>query len=381
MSEAQETSGTATTKKVASNYQKYVQTYFDTIFKNADSEYERREAVYILIAGVLIALNTGFVNAVSMSPYFLEGSESVGDSETKLNPASQGISGTGGSFTKSATTLVEQDWPAYSYATCLVLAYIAGSFIPGFIAPRAHVYILEPLYGPTFFIAGIFILISSLFATYGIPSRFIFYFATAALGVQNSITSLYSANLIRCTLTGASTDLGLIFAECCRGNWTKFIRGTLIVVIVTCYWIGGMIAVPIVKELQERALYISAALFFLMGFVAMIYTIIELELTVAQAICGGWNYKDVVNGLFKDDDTAHTTEHFMELFDEIDVDKDNKLELEELRNGLSRSKKIKMSSFRLKAFMRAADADGDNCIERDEWETLSKFVVTNEKSA
>lgn len=363
------------------NFKKYVQDYFDTLFKAKDQAYERREAVYILIAGVLIALNTGFVNGVSMSPFFLDDSDSVIVSETKINPMLQGISGTGGSFTKSARFLVEENWPQYSYATCLVLAYIAGSSIPGFIIPNAHVYILEPLYGPTFFIAAAFLLISSLFGTYGIPSRFIFFFATAALGVQNSITSLYTANLIRPTLTGASTDLGLIFAECCRGNFKNFIRGTWITVIVTCYWIGGIIAVPIVKAIGEKALYISAALFALMGLISMAYTIRELEVNAFQALTGTWDWSDVVQGLFKDDSATHTVDDFMALFAEIDEDGSGKVDLEELRHGLGRSKEVTMSSFRLKAFIRAADSDADHCISKSEWKALAEKVVANEESA
>jgi len=375
MSEAQETSAAPPKKH---NYDKFVKTYLDTLFA---SDYEKREAIYVLIAGVLIALNTGFVNGVSMSPFFLSESDSDFEGDTTFNPPAQGISGTGGSFTKSARFLVERNWSQYSYVTCLILAYIAGSSIPGFLVPRAHIYLLEPLYGPTFFIAALFLLAAGLFATYHLPSRFIFYFATAALGVQNSITSLYSANLIRCTLTGASTDLGLIFAECVRGNWTKFIRGTLITVIVTFYWIGGMIAIPLAEELHEKALYFSAGLFFIMGLICMAYTIIELEVTMFQALCGSWDWKDVINGLFKDDDSSRTMEDFTGLFDEIDVDGDGKLELEELRSGLSRSKKLKMSEFRLKAFMRAVDADGDHCVERSEWLALASTMVNTEKTA
>lgn len=350
------------------NYKKYVTTYMDVLFKN---DYDRKEAFYVLVGAVIIALNTGFINGVCMSSAFLEFSESDVSTELKINPATQGVSGTGGSFTKSARYLVENDWPNYSYITLLIMAYIGGAFIVGFITPRAHKHILEPTYGPTFFIAAGFLLCSSLFATHDLPSRFIFYFATAALGVQNGIASIYSANLIRCTLTGTSTDLGLIFAQALRGNFEKFIRGTLIAVIVTNYFIGGIIAQPIVAAWNQRSLYVSVALFVLLGMLCLVYTVRELGVSLRDALFGTWEWKNVLNTLFEDDEGEHTVESFMAIFDALDLDGDEAIDANELQTGLEQSRTIKLTQFRLKALMRAADTNNDNCIDRDEWKELA----------
>lgn len=367
------------TEEAKHNYNKYVYTYMDKLFKD---NYEKKEALYVLIGAVIIALNTGFINGVCMSPYFLvDGSLSaigVIDKDT------QGVSGTGGSFTQAARFLADSDeenrWAQLSYFSFLILSYIFGSFIVGIITPRAHKHILEPTYGPTFFIAALFLLAASLFASNQLPSRFIFYFSTAALGVQNGIASIYSANLIRCTLTGTSTDLGLIFAQALRGNFEKFIRGTLIAIIVTNYWIGGIVAVPIVRDINEKALFISVALFVLLGFLCLGYTVKELGVSVKDALFGTWSWKDVLDGLFKDDETDHDVEDFMALFDTVDYDKSGSIDADELKNGLKAAhSKIKLSDFRLKALMRAADTNHDNCIDREEWGVLAKQVAKGKK--
>lgn len=360
------------------NYDKYVYKYMDALFK---SDYEKKEALYVLIGAVIIALNTGFINGVCMSPFFLEDSRST---EGVIDPRTQGVSGTGGSFTKAARFLVESTaenrWAEYRYASFLILSYIFGSFLAGIITPRAHKHMLEPKYGPTFFIAALLLLAASIFASYELPSRYIFYFSTAALGVQNGIASIYSANLIRCTLTGTSTDLGLIFAQALRGNFEKFIRGTLIAIIVTNYWIGGIIAVPIVERSQENALYISVFLFVLLGILCLGYTVKELGVSLIDALLGKWEWKDVLEELFEDHDTEHTVEDFMALFDMVDIDNDRLIDADELRNGLKAAhSKIKLSDFRLKALMRAADTNHDNCIDREEWEELAKKITVKTK--
>jgi uncharacterized membrane protein YoaK (UPF0700 family) len=347
----------------------------DTLFGNA---YDRREAIYVLMGAVIVAINTGFVNGVTMSGTFLEDSESVIEDSDYINKSKQGVSGTGGSFTGNAIALVTGDWANYSNTTYLLLAYIFGAFIPAIITPRAHKHVIEPKYGPTFMIGALFLLASSLCATFGVPSRFIFYFATAALGVQNGIASIYSANLIRCTLTGTSTDLGLIFAQALRGEFKKFIRGTLICIIVTNYWIGGMISVPIVNALGTRSMYVAAGMYFLLGCLCILYSITELGVSVFAALCGSWEWKEVLDELFDDDDAIHTEEDLMKVFDDIDADKNGSIEMEELRKALEKSGKVK--DFKLKALMRAADINHDNLIEREEWADLANNITKKEKA-
>jgi hypothetical protein len=357
------------------NWNKYVTFYLDKLFKKGGTSYDRREVIYVLIAAVIVALNTGYINGVCMSPGFVTAKSFDSDEFESpfLNKQSQGVSGTGGSFTNTARFLISNDWPEYSYYTWLILSYIFGGFIVGFITPRAHKHLIEPAYGPSFLIGAILLLSASIFATMGLPSRFIFYFSTGAIGVQNGIASVYSANLIRCTLTGASTDLGLIVAQCLRGDFEKFIRGTLIAIIVTNYWIGGLISVPAVKVLETRALYPSAAMFFALACLCVMYTVAELGTSVVEALTGTWKWEKALDNLLDEEDddgtnTKHSKDAYLKLFDTLDLNEDEEIEIDELRDGLERTGKV--TSFRLKVLMRTADVNHDNVIKRDEWEAL-----------
>ena len=49
-------------------------------------------------------------------------------------------------------------------------------------------------------------LAASILAALEFETIYVFCLAAAANGIQNGIASIYSANLIRCSLTGSSTD-------------------------------------------------------------------------------------------------------------------------------------------------------------------------------
>ena len=61
----------------------------------------------------------------------------------------------------------------------------------------------------------------------------------------------------------------------------------------------------------------------------------------------------------------------MAIFDTLDIDGDETIDANELKTGLEQSRTIKLTQFKLKALMRAADANHDNCIDRDEWKELA----------
>jgi len=357
-----------------SSFHKYVRQYKDALFKD---NYDSTLATYVLVGAVVIAINTGFLTGVCMSPYFLENSDSNTEDTDKesdnfFNPATSGVSGVGGPYTFSGMDLVEGDWKMFSFYSNLILSYLFGSFIPGLITPRAHKHVPEPYYGPTFFLAALCLLASSLLGTFHYPSRFIFFLAACAVGIQNGVVSIYSDSLIRPTFTGATTDVGLMLAQSLRGNYSKFIRCTIIAVIVVWYWIGAMISVPVTRAMNEKAIYISVGFYVGVALLCTGYSVHQLKVPLSQALLGNWTWITVVNALFEDDE--HTEEKFLALFDKLDIDGNNLLEVEELRRELKQSKAIDMTEFKLRALMRAADANHDNCIDREEWHSLAKQV-------
>jgi hypothetical protein len=115
--------------------------------------------------------------------------------------------------------MAEGDFREFGFQSNIILSYMMGAFIAGLVTPNATPYRIEPTYGPTFLVGGVFLLISSILAALEFSGSYIFFFAAAANGVQNGIASIYSAN---------------------RKNLSK---GLVLVLIVLCsFWLGGLVS-------------------------------------------------------------------------------------------------------------------------------------------
>ena len=187
--------------------------------------------------------------------------------------ATQMIAGNAGSFSSNAIALndINEEMDIYLYFLCLILSYMGGSFVVTLITPRAQKWTPEPRYGPTFFLSGTLLLMSGVVAYLEAPSRFVFFLASAALGVQNGISSIFSANLVRCTLTGITTDIALVLGQMVHKNFESFQRGLILSIIVTNFWIGSLVSVPIVERLAFRSLLITAFTFYLLAVLCVVY--------------------------------------------------------------------------------------------------------------
>ena len=339
------------------------------------SDYNPTEATYMLLAACLISLNTGFINGVTLSEFLIEPIRND-DKSLRINPQTEMVSGFAGFYTKTAIEMVEgTDWSRYFYFLCMILSYSFGNFLAALISPHAQPYVMEPRYGPTFILGGIMLTASSVVAMTGGPSRFVFYFATAAIGVQNGVASIYSANLIRVTLTGATTDVAIVIAQCMCGNYKSLARGCILGIMIFCFWIGGILSVYISKWLKNFSLLVSAALFFSVGLVLLFYLVMEVGVSFYDAVFGTWKWKNVLKKLHTGDG-ALTEDKLMEIFDSIDQqgDGNGEIDADELRDGL-KSAKVQMTDYEIRTLFRAADDDGDGVISRQEWEDLAKKVL------
>jgi len=344
-------------------------TFFSRLF---GSDYNSKEVQYLIFAACLLALNCGLLNGVTMSEFLYQ----VDIKQTVGNPQTQMIAGFAGAFTDTAHAAVELEWKKYFYFLGLIASYMLGAFIAAMICPRAKPYVIEPRYGPTFLIGAIFLLVASFLDSHGKPSRYVFYLATASNGVQNGIASIYSANLIRCTLTGAITDIAIVIAQCIHGNYNGLARGIVLGAIVSFFWIGGLLSFFLAKILTTKALYINAVLFLMIGMTLVCYLVKELGVPVNDAILGTWQWKEILQKLDKEEGDDLTTDKLIKIFDKIDAEgnKDGTIDAEELESGLKRAR-VSMTNYNMKTLFRAADDDGDGLIDRDEWENLCKKIL------
>lgn len=333
-------------------------------------DYNMQEVYFVLFAACLIALNSGFVNGATMSGLL------IGDvAATSRNPDSQMVAGFAGAYTNTATALVGQQWEKFAYNTWIIASYMFGSFIAAMICPHAKPYIIEPRYGPTFMIGGTFLLAASLLAVNEKQSRYIFFLVTASNGIQNGIASIYSANLIRCTLTGATTDIAIVIAQALNGNYKGFPRGCVLSMVVFFFWFGGIIAFWGVREFTTYTLLINAALFYMCGFTLVFYLVKEVGVSFRDALFGTWQWKKVLKKLDTSDGDL-TKEKLIQIFDDIDAagDCSGDIDLDELVFGLKKAN-VNMKDHEMRTLFRAADEDGDGVISRDEWESLANKVL------
>jgi hypothetical protein len=88
----------------------------------------------------------------------------------------------------------------------LIISFVGGALVAGLLNPKAVPYRLVPSYGPTFLLGSACMIAASTAAELRPDGPALYHFAAMANGVQNGMTSTYSANLIRTThLTGTST--------------------------------------------------------------------------------------------------------------------------------------------------------------------------------
>lgn len=326
---------------------------FDAVF---GSGYNVIEVRFTILAAILVALNNGMVNGICLSGFISE------NPPTDLDPAKAMVSGVAAYVTNSATYLIDEGWDLYRFNLGMFLSYMIGSGIPGLLSPTAKPYSIDPMFGPAFMLGGTFLLASSFFSIYDQQTRWIYFFAIAANGVQNGVASIYSANLIRCTLTGATTDIGLVIGNAMRGNYDKAPKACVLATIIICFWVGGLLAFPLVRAWEAQTLFFNAAIFYSVGILNIIYLVGHLKLSLVEAITGVWDWKDVLNKIKPEG----SKEEFLAFFDELDHDKGGTLDMHELEKGL----RGKVTEEELHALLIAADADGSGDIDKQEWADL-----------
>ena len=345
-------------------------------------DYNVIEVRFTILAAILIALNNGFVNGVTLSGLLSEAEKNP----SLLNPDTAMVSGVAGYITQNARSLVanvtidekfdneDEQWDFYQYNLFMFISYMFGAFITAVLSPRAKPYSVDPMFGPAFLIGGTMLLFSSILSARERPTHYIYCLAICANGVQNGVASIYSANLIRCTLTGAVTDIGLVIGQMLRGNYAKVGKGCVLALIVTCFWIGGLISYNAVQELEKQTLFINAGIFYVVGALNIVYLVGHLRLSFFDAVTGKWSWKDVLNKITPSGDR----DELLALFDEMDRDESGTLDMYELEKGL----KGKVTSEELKALLLAADHDGDGEISKHEWEELvNQLFIVDASSA
>ena len=155
------------------------------------------------------------------------------------------IAGLTGPYTNSALELAKDNitgYPSFTYYISIVLSYGLGSFCTGIITPNARSFVLEPNYGPTLFLGGIFVFFAAFADRIGLGFQWTLYFSAAATGLKNGLMSLFSANLVRVAPTGTTIDIALALAQRLRSNPKGIWKAYILTMIVVAFWLGTIAA-------------------------------------------------------------------------------------------------------------------------------------------
>lgn len=347
-------------------------------------KYSAREHAYIVFVAMLLSFNSGFSNGVSLSGLLAPAGE--------LLYAFQSTSGYTGVYTQSALALASSSFETYQqdgdnitnvgvfgFQTCMVLSFISGAAMSGLLNPRPSPWRLAPMYAPTFLLGAIFMCVAASLAHAEPytpdPNRHRFYFFVAlANGIQNGVSSMYSANLIRTThMTGTSTDIGLFVGQLLRRNTTNLWKLKIMLGLVASFWTGGLLSLYSVRQWRSRTLLFNAAVFLFVVVLIVAFLVRNLHVPFLSALRGSWHWQRTLQQLSirsANGGQPLPDDQLLAIFQSMDADGDGYLSFDELYQGLQLLGCADITRDQVKHMFQVCDRDGDGQISVNEWSDL-----------
>ena len=127
-------------------------------------EASKTEAIFVLILGLLLSLNSGYINGLCLSGM-------LSDNGSRR----QAVSAFTGTYTKSGLALADGNTQLFGFEVGLIFSFICGACMAGSLNPKAIPHKLVPSIGPTFLIGSAFMIVSAIFADVNPEGRALFY--------------------------------------------------------------------------------------------------------------------------------------------------------------------------------------------------------------
>eukprot|EP00040_Diaphanoeca_grandis_P009745 m.49966 g.49966 ORF g.49966 m.49966 type:complete len:447 (+) comp21179_c0_seq1:285-1625(+) len=327
------------------------------------------ERIIVMLGGICFAFNAGYLNGCTM------------DAFGNANKTRAGVSGVTGTYTSAALLLADGDGSEGGQHIVNIVCFTLGSTIVGLMMPRRKAWELGPEYGPAFLLGSIILAVSAYFAHYyrnddSDIHREVFYFASAACGLQNGMTSMYTGGLIRSTHhTGTTTDIGLILGQCIRGNLKQLWKLKVLVLLALFFFMGSFTSFFATQQWQELAITFNAMFFFLIGIAHMVFVSFKEHISICNAASGHWSWHNALKYLVPALIEGHTDVKDMsraeleQLFDYIDQNGDGAFCADELVAALLKAG-VEIKRKNIKAMLKAGDTDGDGTISKAEFVML-----------
>lgn len=204
---------------------------------------------WVETGGFLLALNAGFINAVGL-----------------LGFEHQAVSHLTGISTFLSLELAKQNFPEVFHLLLVMLCFVLGAAYSGMVVGNTALK-LGRRYSVALITESLLLGIAMLLLVQGrVEGHF---FASAACGLQNAMTTSYSGAIVRTThVSGLFTDLGVALGLRLRGQRTDSRKIRLYVVLIAGFVLGGIAGATGFIRYQFLALWMPCLLTLL---VAVLY--------------------------------------------------------------------------------------------------------------
>lgn len=240
---------------------------------------------WAIASGIVLAFNSGYLNGCCLAGVIVaqrsQGVAAVTGSLTTGALAWAAAAAAGGSKHPPKSPL-----PQWRTPLAVIFSFLGGSFVAGWLNPRPVAFELSPTLGPTFLLGAVSLYLSSLGVTTGSTSSSssssAFYWAAAANGLQNSVTSVHTANMMRSShFSGITSDIGTYMGQLLRGNRQNVQRLCINIALAVAFWTGGVVSFFAAASAMHPSalLLLSAGLYAAIGVALVTLQLAAKELT------------------------------------------------------------------------------------------------------
>ena len=206
-----------------------------------------------VVFGSLLAFNSGVINGVCLSGL--------------LQPTKQASAAVTGAWTNSALGVATGNYEQFLFNGKCILSYFFGSFISGLINYNPTPFeISVGTFRSMFWIGSALLFGSSWMCGSAEEGKGFIFLAAMANGLQNSLTSSTTANLVRSAhFSGITSDIGTFFGQCIRGNQQNLGKLKVFIKLAISFWVGGFSSYFLVEKFGSQTLLFSSVLYMILG--------------------------------------------------------------------------------------------------------------------
>lgn len=196
---------------------------------------------WVWFGGWLLAFVAGIVNVIGL-----------------MHVHRQAITHLTGTTTMLSEAVARMDGAMTLHFAALIAFFLLGTVISGFLIEDTALKLSRP-YGVALLMESTMLAGAAIWFVHGGDSGI--YLASCACGLQNALVSTFSGAVIRTThLSGMFTDLGIFLGHALRGRSVNVLRMKLSFLVISAFFVGGIVGAIAFKEIGYYTLLIPAGL-------------------------------------------------------------------------------------------------------------------------